>query len=449
MRLSSNSCNSRQLSCCRRSPSSPLGHTAPKEHRRRTSSSSSSGRRTADATCRPLPRRRRAQASNNRRHRPSSTTCSSSSQALDQGPGRGFMHSRACSHRRLRSSSLPTPSSSAGGRKATPCFATFGGQAGLAVVGGRAGGAASTRTAAALPTDQPMVLTCFACWGVSRRSLRSSPSGPHPSCPPPRGCPPLPPRRNVRWQWGDIVPDYLVGRDAACLFLSLRWDCRAAAAGAELRWGCAGAAAGAEVHPLGQRQASLALAQSPNLPCPASSTSPAHGLTPLRLTHPPLHPPPLTTSDHQYPPPPPPLPPPGITCSSLSTSTPASRSCSAPSACASSCATWTQRMPWSRWRRCWGPGAGGMAAGKALHREGLMPLQRVAELLSGHVTGSCVPCACSCPLARSHVRLRPPPCPPASPSRLPCTLPRRLRVPPSATSARSSAGGATRNAPAT
>ena len=110
----------------------------------------------------------------------------------------------------------------------------------------------------------------------------------------------------MRWQWGDIVPDYLVGRDAACLFLSLRWDCRAAAAGAELRWGCAGAAAGAEVHPLGQRQASLALAQSPNLPCPASSTSPAHGLTPLRLTHPPLHPPPLTTSDHQYPPPPPP-----------------------------------------------------------------------------------------------------------------------------------------------
>jgi hypothetical protein len=28
--------------------------------------------------------------------------------------------------------------------------------------------------------------------------------------------------RNVRWQYADIVPDYLLGRDAACLFLSLR-----------------------------------------------------------------------------------------------------------------------------------------------------------------------------------------------------------------------------------
>lgn len=26
----------------------------------------------------------------------------------------------------------------------------------------------------------------------------------------------------MRWQFGDIVPDYLLGRDAACLFLSLR-----------------------------------------------------------------------------------------------------------------------------------------------------------------------------------------------------------------------------------
>jgi hypothetical protein len=28
--------------------------------------------------------------------------------------------------------------------------------------------------------------------------------------------------RNVRWQFGDIVPDYLLGRETACLFLSLR-----------------------------------------------------------------------------------------------------------------------------------------------------------------------------------------------------------------------------------
>ncbi|GAB4816153.1 hypothetical protein N2152v2_003199 [Parachlorella kessleri] len=29
--------------------------------------------------------------------------------------------------------------------------------------------------------------------------------------------------RNVRWQFGDIVPDYLVGKDAAALFISLRY----------------------------------------------------------------------------------------------------------------------------------------------------------------------------------------------------------------------------------
>lgn len=34
----------------------------------------------------------------------------------------------------------------------------------------------------------------------------------------------LPACSNVRWQFGDITPDYLVGRDAAVLFLSLRWD---------------------------------------------------------------------------------------------------------------------------------------------------------------------------------------------------------------------------------
>ena len=28
---------------------------------------------------------------------------------------------------------------------------------------------------------------------------------------------------NVRWQYGDIVPDYLLGRETACLFLSLKW----------------------------------------------------------------------------------------------------------------------------------------------------------------------------------------------------------------------------------
>ena len=29
--------------------------------------------------------------------------------------------------------------------------------------------------------------------------------------------------RNVRWQFGDIVPDYMLGRDTACLYLSLRF----------------------------------------------------------------------------------------------------------------------------------------------------------------------------------------------------------------------------------
>ncbi|EFN59249.1 hypothetical protein CHLNCDRAFT_19196 [Chlorella variabilis] len=29
--------------------------------------------------------------------------------------------------------------------------------------------------------------------------------------------------RNVRWQFGDIVPDFLLGRETACLFLSLRF----------------------------------------------------------------------------------------------------------------------------------------------------------------------------------------------------------------------------------
>lgn len=28
--------------------------------------------------------------------------------------------------------------------------------------------------------------------------------------------------RNVRWQFGDIVPDYMLGKDAAALFISLR-----------------------------------------------------------------------------------------------------------------------------------------------------------------------------------------------------------------------------------
>ena len=32
--------------------------------------------------------------------------------------------------------------------------------------------------------------------------------------------------RNVRWQFADIVPDYLLGRDTACLFLSLRCGTR-------------------------------------------------------------------------------------------------------------------------------------------------------------------------------------------------------------------------------
>uniref|UniRef100_A0A7S3QZ10 ERCC1-like central domain-containing protein n=1 Tax=Dunaliella tertiolecta TaxID=3047 RepID=A0A7S3QZ10_DUNTE len=29
--------------------------------------------------------------------------------------------------------------------------------------------------------------------------------------------------RNVRWMWGDVVPDYLVGASGCALFLSLRW----------------------------------------------------------------------------------------------------------------------------------------------------------------------------------------------------------------------------------
>eukprot|EP00887_Chlorella_sp_A99_P005759 scaffold1.g5759.t1 len=41
--------------------------------------------------------------------------------------------------------------------------------------------------------------------------------------PPARLPPVLKHIRNVRWQFGDIVPDYLLGRDAACLFLSLRF----------------------------------------------------------------------------------------------------------------------------------------------------------------------------------------------------------------------------------
>jgi DNA repair protein Rad10 len=29
--------------------------------------------------------------------------------------------------------------------------------------------------------------------------------------------------KNVRWEFADIVPDYMIGQNAAALFLSLRW----------------------------------------------------------------------------------------------------------------------------------------------------------------------------------------------------------------------------------
>ena len=33
-------------------------------------------------------------------------------------------------------------------------------------------------------------------------------------------------RLQVRWVYGDIVPDYMLGRETACLFLSLRFHVR-------------------------------------------------------------------------------------------------------------------------------------------------------------------------------------------------------------------------------
>ncbi len=37
-----------------------------------------------------------------------------------------------------------------------------------------------------------------------------------------QGNPLLNSMRNVRWQYGDIVPDYMLGANACALFLSLR-----------------------------------------------------------------------------------------------------------------------------------------------------------------------------------------------------------------------------------
>jgi hypothetical protein len=47
--------------------------------------------------------------------------------------------------------------------------------------------------------------------------------------------------KNVRWEFADIVPDYMIGQNAAALFLSLRWAGRGVQRGNE--WG-AGARGG-------------------------------------------------------------------------------------------------------------------------------------------------------------------------------------------------------------
>lgn len=50
--------------------------------------------------------------------------------------------------------------------------------------------------------------------------------------------------KNVRWEFADIVPDYMIGQNAAALFLSLRWAGRGVerdkewGAGARGRGGC-------------------------------------------------------------------------------------------------------------------------------------------------------------------------------------------------------------------